>query len=170
MKYFVAIQNHTVAIVPPGAKPPRGCIEIDPDMAIVCELRNNQHLSSAQFASLRSKSPSGFRDAGSMSRTPQVEAPGLDADQPIRASAVRRSNTLQRANGVAGVVEMISWLFLTAAVVLGIVISMQARADGISGDTGHPFVAYGIGIAVFGAFQALVVIMVATYIQARTEP
>jgi hypothetical protein len=53
---------------------------------------------------------------------------------------------------------------------MGIVLATQTRLNEFTGETEHPYVAAGITVAVVGSFEALVVIMFATYIKARTEP
>lgn len=57
---------------------------------------------------------------------------------------------------------------LILSVILGVAIAAQTRIN-TDGETVHPFVWTGIGVAIGGAFQSLVVIMIAAYIEAKTE-
>jgi len=57
---------------------------------------------------------------------------------------------------------------LILSLILGVAVAAQTRTT-IDGESVHPFVWTGIGIAIGGAFQCLVVIMIAAYIEAKTE-
>lgn len=165
MQYFVNPRGRhlVVVVVPEGSPPPMeaGMTKVHSQTAIDCDLQDGQRLSPQQFAALRSKSVSGFLGLGvgddSVASVAQASSPA------------RQSSTMRRAGGVARVVEVVCWLFLVASVVLGIAVAAQTRVNQFTGESDHPFVATGIAMAIFGAFQALVVVMVAAYIRARSE-
>ena len=80
-----------------------------------------------------------------------------------------QSAATRRANTAAGLVEAAAWFALCASIVLGFSVARRTVHNLVSGETEHPYIATGIGIAFAGSFQALVVIMIAAYIKARTE-
>jgi hypothetical protein len=102
-------------------------------------------------------------------QTPSAALPAPVAGQRLGQPSRTQSSTFRRAHNIAGTVEGLSWLFLVASIVLGLVIAAQTQVNAFTQEKEHPYVAAGISIAVAGAFQALVVIMIAAYIQARTE-
>jgi hypothetical protein len=193
MPYFVDTSGDFlfVVVLPPGrGLPSRASVEINRETAEACDLRDHQRLSTEQLAALQAKSVAAFHACRPVERSLQgssgeVQAAGtaaqraapivghsLPAPVPGRSSPVQgvhQSSTSRRANSVAGVVEGICWLFLVVSVVLGLVIAAQSRVSEFTGEREHPYVAAGISIAVVGAFEALVVIMFAAYIKARTE-
>jgi hypothetical protein len=192
MPYFVVTTGESLSVVvlPPGKSPPNpDSIEINRETAIACELRNGQRITTEQLAALRTKSISAFRASQGIEQPAQrlpdePVSTGFAAQYPptvgqalpapvagrmVPVQAARQSSTSRRANSVAGVVEGICWLFLVVSVVLGIVIAAQSRVSDLTGEREHPYVAAGISIAVVGCFEALVVIMFAAYIKARTE-
>lgn len=187
MRYFADARGRFTLVIfaPPGtAPPPPGHVEIDSDTAVTCKLRGGQRLSAAQLAALQARSVSDFYAADSGDLATQDESSdqadtyaaiaerrsALGTSRTAHAPTAHQSSTYRRARKVAGTVEGVSWVFLVISVVLGIVVAAQTRVNGFTEETEHPNIAVGISIAVVGAFQALVVIMIATYIQARTEP
>lgn len=165
MPYFIDIERRQVVVMPPGATPAPGQREVDTNTANATDLRHGQVLTEAQVDALLSASPETFR-AATAQATGTPLAHGSNAATPNRPR--RPQTTAARANSVAGVVEGMAWGFLVLSVIFGIVIAAQARTNEF-GATEHPFVITGLSVAVAGSFQALVVIMIATYIKARTE-
>lgn len=99
-----------------------------------------------------------------------TSTPAPGQDQPAATSFVPYSVT--RAAKVATAVETISWLLLIAAVIGGLVVAAQTGSEinsWGSAHTTHPHVVLGIGLALGGAFQCLLVIMIASYIRAKME-
>ena len=97
-----------------------------------------------------------------------MRAPGPTGRLGDTTAQSSRSAAAKRANGVAATVEAIAWFFLGLSVLGGFIIALQTRIDEF-GQQERPYALTGISVAVVGAFQALVVIMIATYIRARTE-
>ena len=167
MPYFIDIERRQVVVMPPGATSTPGQIFIDAEIAAASDLHPGQVLTEAQASALLDGSPIEYRAA-----SPQ--APPLPSPRPAETqtgsqrSRPTRSATAARASGVAGVVEGMAWFFLVASVLGGILLTVQTRTDAF-GFKDHPYVVAGVTIAIGGAFQALVVIMIAAYIKARTE-
>jgi hypothetical protein len=180
MPYFIDTANSEVVVRPPGATAAPGQAIIDGETAAACGLVHGQRLTPEQAQALLDGSPSRFRAllAGDTADGTDGTAPASRAEVPSAAlpspavgspaPTSTRSAAAQRANRAAMIVESVSWIVLILSVVLGVAAALQTRLD-IEGQTVHPFVWAGIGIAIGGAFQALVVIMVAAYIQAKTE-
>jgi hypothetical protein len=87
----------------------------------------------------------------------------------MRTEATEGSAAARRASGVAKVVEFVSWNAVALSVVAGVILAATPRTttSAFTSETTHPYVPLGVGVAVGGAFQALVVIMIAAYIQAK---
>ena len=165
MPYFIDLERRQVVVMPPGATPVAGQSLVDANTATATDLRHGQVLTEAQVSALLSASPDAFR-AATAQATGTRQTPG-----PSGAAATgprRPKSTAARANAVAGLVEGFAWAFLVLSVVGGLVVALQTRL-GEFGTNEHPYVGSGLLIAVAGSFQALVVIMFATYIKWRTE-
>ena len=72
------------------------------------------------------------------------------------------------ARSVAALVEALGWILLVLAVLTGVIVAARSEPD-FFGNEHHPHVGLGVAIAVGGAFQCLVIIMVAAYIKARMD-
>lgn len=82
------------------------------------------------------------------------------AGRPLTASA-------RRANGTAKAVEALAWIGALLGLIAGIVVATRTDSDGY--DNSHPYIGIGILIIVISVAQALPTIMIAAYIQSRTE-
>ncbi|MEN9824077.1 MAG: hypothetical protein RLZ04_2503, partial [Actinomycetota bacterium] len=71
------------------------------------------------------------------------------------------------ARKIADLVHAIGWALLILSVGVGIAIAAKSERDNY--ETVHPYVVEGIAIAVGGAFQSLLIIMIASYIVARLD-
>jgi hypothetical protein len=177
MPYFIDTANLEVVVRPPGAVAGQGQAVIDGETAAACGLTHGQKLTADQAQALLDGSPSRFRallagDAtGDAAAQPSSDTPPAQFRTPATGpspTGTLRSPAAQRANRAATIVEVVSWIVLILSVVSGVAIAAQTRIDS-NGETAHPFVWTGIGVAIGGAFQALVVIMIAAYIEAKTE-
>jgi len=164
MPYFVDPQEKVVVVLAPGANPQPHLVRIDHAGAAALGLKHGQSLSDSQVEALRSGSTEAMSSA--FPHAPQAEW------QPPRqpaTSANSRSSITRRAFAVARSVEVISWIFLGLSVLVGIVTAASSETDPYTGEQLHPNISLGITIMIAGVFQALVVIMIAAYIQARTQ-
>ena len=178
MPYFIDFANLEVIVRPPGATAEEGQAEVDGETAIRCDLAHGQKLTAEQAQALLDGSPSRFRallvGAATESDEPQslpgaVPTPRRQTPTTQSAStAPFRASATQRANRVASIVEVVSWIVRILSVISGVVSAAQTRVN-MYGDTVHPFVWRGIGFAIVGSFHCLVMIMFATYIEAKTE-
>ena len=166
MPYFIDLERRQVVVMPPGTAPAAGQAVVDRYTAEACDLRHGQLLNEAEVTALLDGSPTTFRAAAAQDST--VRAPGPTGRLGDTTAQSSRSAAAKRANGVAATVEAISWFFLGLSVLGGFIIALQTGIDEF-GQQEHPHVLTGIAVAVGGVFQSLVVIMIATYIQARTE-
>jgi hypothetical protein len=166
MPYFVDPQEKVVVVLAPGANPST-LVRIDQAAATALRLKHGQPLSDSQIEALRSGSTEAMSSA--FAHAPQAEW------QPPRqpaTSANPRSSINRRAFAVARSVEVISWIFLGLSVLGGIIIASRSEIDPndmYSDSRTYPNISLGITIMIAGVFQALVVIMIAAYIQARTQ-
>jgi len=83
-------------------------------------------------------------------------------DQTSLASADRPSADLQRARTLATVVEALGWLFFIAGVIAAVAVIDRSGA-------GHPYVWQGIFVVLATTLFSAAAVMLAAYIQGRTE-
>lgn len=165
MPYFVDLTRKRVVVLPPGTGAPPSSTEIDVDTATACELTHDQPLSDAQVDALVSGSVEGYLAATPGDRhsiTAQPSPPPTQSHDP-------RSPKTKRAFDVALTVEALSWFLLVVSVVGGVAVAFSTSTDPITGQSSHDSVGAGLILIFAGVFQCLVVIMVAVYIQSRTE-
>jgi hypothetical protein len=164
MPYFIDIGRNVIVVTAPGhwVSPVQRTtmVEVDRFTAEACGLRHEQTLTDAQVDALRKGSIDEFR---LLTTTP------ADAQESTPTATARTSSAAQRASTVARLVEFASWVFLVICISVGIGVASVPTTNAITGESEHSNVLAGVAIAIGGAFQALVVIMVATYIIARTE-
>lgn len=103
--------------------------------------------------------------------TTAASSPGRpDLSPRARFVGAANGSATHRANRVAAIVEGAAWCYLVLGVLGGLIVAVQTRpTESGFGEVTRPFVAAGVAIMATTAFQALVVIMVAAYIQSRTE-
>ena len=94
--------------------------------------------------------------------------PGMLA---ARVAAATPGAAARRAGAVARFVEVAMWIALGLIVIGGIIVAFQKEecSSGCSFAETHPTFGLGLGLAIGGAVQAAMVIMVAAYIQARAD-
>ncbi len=109
----------------------------------------------------------GWTLLGPIESLPTTEWPTDSTSTSIHEAMWGSSSARDRARSVASVVEGASWVFLAVGVLLGVWVALHKDSSPQSVRSVN--VAIGAGIAVGAAFFALVVIMVATYIQARMD-
>jgi hypothetical protein len=119
--------------------------------------------------------------AGASSTTPPMSPPGSPSapatnlsnpsTQPAWVGAPKQ--TARRAESVASYVEVTMWVFLVLSVVGGSFIGFQRDSDCDFSDCSfsetYPLLGLGLGVAIAGVVQCLMVIMIATYIRARAD-
>jgi len=102
----------------------------------------------------------------------QAEAAGASSStQPAWIGAPKQ--TARRTESVASYVEVTMWFFMVLSVVGGSFIGFQRDSDCDFSDCSfsetYPFLGLGLGVAIAGVVQCLMVIMIATYIRARAD-
>jgi divalent metal cation (Fe/Co/Zn/Cd) transporter len=80
----------------------------------------------------------------------------------------QRSSAALRAHAAASILEVVAWIVMVLGVIGGAAIGSQAES-GYYGGSRHPYVGYGVGVAIFVAVMSLMMIMIAAYIESRTE-
>jgi hypothetical protein len=166
MPYFVDPQEKVVVVLAPGANPST-LVRIDQAAATALRLKHGQPLSDSQIEALLGGSADAMTAAFQPGQRLEWEPPRHAA-----TSANPRSSITRRAFAVARAVEVISWIFLGLSVLGGIIIASRSEIDPndmYSDSRTYPNISLGITIMIAGVFQALVVIMIAAYIQARTQ-
>jgi len=140
---------------------------------------------SARARALSGPNPAGSKGVTSVSPNPAAQALTAPAVSPSVAAAVaawgpaqggptptppsRPSAARRRAHGAAFAVEVLAWIGAFVGLIAGIAIAAQTEGDGYYSDPSRPNLALGIIIAVVSVVQALPTIMIAAYIQSRTE-
>ena len=162
MPYFIDKERRQVLVRPPGSQPDEGQVVIDTDIAVAVHLAHGQVLTVPQMTAVLAGSPSAFLDASG----PRVTAPAPTGH--LLGAANTRPGSGARAHAVAGTVEVFAWVFLALSISVGLGIAFQTEINQF-GQEEHRNVLGGLLVALAGSFQALVVIMVATYIRSRTE-
>ena len=74
----------------------------------------------------------------------------------------------RRANKLAKIVESVAVIMIFISLLAGLIILFQSRSDAF-GEVEYPYLLTGFLVAFQGSFAALVVMMFACYIQAKTE-
>jgi hypothetical protein len=164
MPYFIDRDSRTVIVKSPGKNPMPCEAVVDGETAMACNLTHGQVLTSQEVGFLLEGSIAAFNAsiAGGAGHRDAPTRPVAAPPAPLRLSGSAR------AHGVARVVETASWIFLIISAIFGIAVAAQTEYTGV-GETTHPHIAEGIAIAIVGSFQALVVIMFASYIAYRTQ-
>jgi hypothetical protein len=139
--YFIDSMTRTVVVRAPGIRPKGDSLEVGSELAREWNLVGGRVLTAAEFQAIR------------------------EAQSGCESVRSTRSPAAQRANTIAGIVEVASWLFLLGFLVLGVAVASQHEYE--SGAKAYPYLVEGIAVAVVGSFQCLVVLMVASYIKAR---
>jgi len=111
-----------------------------------------------QFVALYEQLRTGEEPVGALSRPP-----------------IGRASTLAgRAYRIADNVELLAWALLLAGLIAGALTAFREEstceitpAGRANCHTTHPYIGLGIGLAAAALFQTAVVIMIASYIQAR---
>lgn len=96
---------------------------------------------------------------------------GGDRSGSVGASTPRLPmSTAHRANYFAAIVRVLGWAYAIGGVVGGIALAAsKGAADDFTGESTHPYVWSGIGVAFSAVLVGLVIVMVAEYIRAKTE-
>lgn len=158
MPYFVHIESRTVVVTAPGNRLADGHVEIPADIAQRYSLAHGVTLTAEQFAEVQSPT-------GAVWASPARPAPTASTSPTSGVSAV---SVARGAEQVALAVEVIAWVLAAIVVLAGVILALTTRGSEFSfeGQT-HPFVGAGIGVAVGGLFQCLIVVMLARYIRVR---
>jgi hypothetical protein len=164
--YFIDVASKRVVVLPPGATAPTAFAEVDIDTAVACEITHDQSVDDAQIAALVDGSVSDFWSASS--GTPRSSIPGADRGRTAGRVDLR-SPIRRRAFAVARATEAIGWGLLVLSIAVGLLVAFHSTTDPITGRRGHDSLTAGLGLAFGGAFQCLLVVMLAVYIQSRTE-
>lgn len=120
------------------------------------------------------------RFGGSEPRSPDAPPRGVPAavgasssvaGMPVHSTWL--SATGRRARWAASVVEVVAWISLGIGVLTGLGLALTTREESCEGfvecGSTHPYVAEGLGLAVLSAVQSLFIVMIAAYVQFRTE-
>jgi ABC-type Fe3+ transport system permease subunit len=164
--YFIDVASKRVVVLPPGAAASDALLEIDTDTAVACELTHDQPVDEAQIAALVDGSVGDFWSASL--RTPGSSSVVAERGRPA-GRVDPRSPIRKRAFAVARAAEAIAWGLLVLSIVVGLLVAFHTSTDLTTGRQGHHSVTAGLVLAFGGAFQCLLVVMIAVYIQSRTE-
>ncbi len=164
MPYFVNLEHLRVVVRPPGATVSDGEVELSHSIAEEAGLRNGQLLTAEQLDALHQGSVADYRAAGGDMPTTSVAAP--------RPAGPRRSSSREHAHQIASIVEALAWALMVLGIVVGIVVMLQVRDafDELGIRQERPYFGTGLMLVVGSVFNCLLVVMVAAYIQFRTEP
>ena len=161
MPYFIDLDQHQIVVLPPGRLGGPDLVPVDTDLATELALSHGQGLTNDQITALREANATKFRFASS--------APGTPSGTTSPAATAPRSEITRRAFAVANVVEAVGWILLVLSAIAGCIIATSTCTNPFDGSTDHPYVGAGLATFVVGAVQALMIVMVATYIKSRTE-
>jgi hypothetical protein len=164
--YFIDLDQHQIVVLPPGRLGGPELVPVDTDLATELALSHGQGLTNDQITALREANATKFRFASSAPGTPSATTSPATTSP---AATDPRSEITRRAFAVANVVEAAGWILLVLSVIAGWIIATSTRTNPFDGSTDHPYVGAGLATIVVGAVQALMIVMVATYIKSRTE-
>jgi hypothetical protein len=164
MPYFVDLEHRQVIVRAPGATVNDGEVEVYQPIAVQAGLRTGQLLTAEQLEALQRRSIADYRAAGGEVPTAPVPAP---APPPSRRSSARA-----HAHQVASIVEALAWALMVLGIVVGLIVMLQVRDvfDEFGLSQERPYFGEGLMLVVGSVFNCLLVVMVAAYIQFRTEP
>ncbi len=164
MPYFVNLEHLQVIVRAPGAAARDGEVELFQPIAEQAGLRTGQLLTAEQLEALQRRSVADYRAAGG-------EVPALTAADPAPPTS-RRSSAREHAHQIASVVESLAWALMVIGILVGIVVMLQVRDvfDEFGVSQERPYFGEGLMLVVGSVFNCLLVVMVAAYIQFRTEP
>lgn len=163
--YFIDLDQHQIVVLPPGRLGGPELVPVDTDLATELALSHGQGLTNDQITALREANATKFRFASSAPGTPS----GTNSPAATAPATDPRSEITRRAFAVANVVEAVGWILLVLSAIAGCIIATSTRTNPFDGSTDHPYVGAGLATFVVGAVQALMIVMVATYIKSRTE-
>lgn len=164
MPYFVNLEHRQVIVRAPGATVSDGEVELFQPIAEQAGLRTGQLLTAEQLEALQRRSIADYRAAGG--DVPETPSPAPRPPGP------RRSTAREHAHQIASVVETLAWTLMVIGVLVGIVVMLQVRDvfDEFGMQQERPYFGEGLMLLVGSVFNCLLVVMVAAYIQFRTEP
>ena len=165
MPYFIDLDQQQIVVLPPGREGGPRLALIDTELATQLQLTHGQPLTAEQVSALNAGNAVLYWAATNTTgaRPTTVSMPdGSQRSDP-------RSLITQRAFAVANVVEVVGWALLIISVLAGLLIATSSRTDPFNGSTDHPNVGIGVLTMLVGPIQALMIVMVATYIKSRTE-
>jgi hypothetical protein len=163
--YFIDLDQHQIVVLPPGRAGGPDLVPVDTDLATELALSHGQGLTNDQITALREANATKFQFASSAPSTPG----GATSPAATAPANDPRSEVTRRAFAVANLVEVFGWLLLFLSAIAGLLIATSTRTNPFDGSTDHPYVGAGLATFVLGTFQALMIVMVATYIKSRTE-
>ncbi|MCX6520875.1 MAG: hypothetical protein NTZ21_09450 [Actinobacteria bacterium] len=166
MPYFVNLEHLQVIVRAPGATVSDGEVELFQPIAQQAGLRTGQLLTAEQLEALQRRSIADYRAAGGdvpTTPTPPVTAP---------ATPRSRRSAREHAHQVASIVEALAWALMVLGIVVGLIVMLQVRDvfDEFGLSQERPYFGDGLMLVVGSVFNCLLVVMVAAYIQFRTEP
>ena len=175
MPTYVETDSMRIVVLPDGQRLSGASYrEVDLDRVLQLGLNDGYPVTSEQLQYLLSVPTEPVSDLPS----PTV-SPARTLSVPPAAGAHRATSTVPQsvdeARTAAATVGAIGYVLLVLSAIGGLLVALQKEVVevdtyfGSDFDTVYPYVWQGIGIAVVGAFQALLVIMVAKYIQAKME-
>lgn len=186
MAFYIDIKNGRIVQRPVGTSSGPDHVVVDTDTARMCELADGQSVSPEQIQALRDGSSIGYRratlQAADPERSPRPPSISRGSSPPLTLPSEPSPNGSQptknrqsspaagRARAAASFVEAVAWVVGVLGVIGGALLAIQTDVSEFTGEQSHPYVVAGIGLAVASAFQACIVIMIAAYIQFRTEP
>jgi len=172
MPTYVETDSMRIVVLPDGQRRSGATYrEVDLDAVLRLGLNDGYRVTREQLDEL-------LGDAFSTAQSPSAARPG-DLRTPGVPPSVGRSNgeglphSVDEARGVAVTVGAIGYLILILSVIAGLLVAAQTETvDSYFGggdERVYPHVWQGLGIAFAGSFQALLVIMIAKYIEAKME-
>jgi hypothetical protein len=164
MPYFVNLEHRQVIVRAPGATVSDGEVELFQPIAEQAGLRTGQLLTAEQLEALQRRSIADYRAAGG--DVPEAPSP---APKP---PGQRRTPPREHAHQIASIVESLAWALMVIGIVVGLVVMLQVRDvfDELGIRQERPYFGEGLMLLVGSVFNCLLVVMVAAYIQFRTEP
>ena len=169
MAFYIDPATHRVFISDPGSVT-ENLVLIDRSVARSLNLQHGQLLTEKAIRVIVGPDAMKFFSSTPGSEVSETEA----SEEPTSSTEIASHNlaalprSVGRASNAAGTVEGFAWLILVLTVIAGIGIAAQTHYD-LNGQTTHPYVGYGIGIAIGGSINCLMIIMVAAYIKAKME-
>lgn len=168
MPTYVETDSMRIVVLPDGQRRSGASYrEVDLERVLRLGLNDGHPVTSEQLQYLLSVSTEPVSDLPSPTVSPAGTLGAPPASVVAQSAKAKVPSSVDEARAAATMVGGFGYFFLMLSAILGIAIAVSTEY--VNGEEIHPYVWQGIAIGLAGIFQALLIIMIAKYIQAKME-